>query len=641
MGETPELVVAVDFGMTCTGVAYANLTRSRNVYYVQRWPGRGQANENKVPTVVTYDKHTARVSSWGFLSENRYEQNSPDREYCQWFKTCVDEDHYQKLRAKDPNAAPRSQQDVDRWTEDYMQSLYNWVKSKLEAEIPPEKSWGNTRIEFVFSVPTTWQPQPTVQKFKTIVRKAGWGSGVAHTVTIGLTEAEAAAVYVACESSVSFKENDVLLVADCGGGTTDLNILRVKDLQGSIPHLQQLSVVEGKAIGSTQIDLEFEDLVYSRLEKADAMYPMNLDLETAAWTMMKSSQYLDTKCCFGQPDDLDFRVAIPDLHFSYSNPQHGIFDGHMHFKLSDLQKLFDKQITQLFALIDHQLQNFAISHPGQRVQHLVLSGGLGNSTYVQYRLRERYSTSVNGLTRSRYLAVHVSSEPQLAVCKGLCLDRVRNSQHSKPVLIWRCCRASYGTDCKILYNRKNPEHIGRTTMTDRLDGKKYIMNGIAWFIKKGEPVDVTKPIVQRFTRKITAGDPRRAFSDKVIVSHLDKTFLPLQYGEGAGADVLCRITCDLSAADEKKFKEKNRHWWSTGERYLRVQYEVHVVMGAADITFELWFEGQKLSRSNSIAVEWQVSSAPEPPFVPGSAVPVNHAIFNGQYPGGENRTSYG
>jgi hypothetical protein len=63
----PDLVVGIDFGMTCkssrlystkekfltknpgTGVAYANLsTGSETIRWVQRWPGRMQANENKV-----------------------------------------------------------------------------------------------------------------------------------------------------------------------------------------------------------------------------------------------------------------------------------------------------------------------------------------------------------------------------------------------------------------------------------------------------------------------------------------------------------------------------------------------------------------------------------------------------------------
>jgi hypothetical protein len=67
-GARPDLVVAIDFGMTCTyllstkaitvhlltqapgtGVAYCNVaTGSDTVRHIQKWPGRTQANENKV-----------------------------------------------------------------------------------------------------------------------------------------------------------------------------------------------------------------------------------------------------------------------------------------------------------------------------------------------------------------------------------------------------------------------------------------------------------------------------------------------------------------------------------------------------------------------------------------------------------------
>jgi hypothetical protein len=63
----PELVIAIDFGMTCkcfstslihtriltstpgTGVAFCNIsTGEETVRWIQRWPGRANAVENKV-----------------------------------------------------------------------------------------------------------------------------------------------------------------------------------------------------------------------------------------------------------------------------------------------------------------------------------------------------------------------------------------------------------------------------------------------------------------------------------------------------------------------------------------------------------------------------------------------------------------
>lgn len=74
--------------------------------------------------------------------------------------------------------------------------------------------------------------------------------------------------------------------------------------------------------------------------------------------------------------------------------------------------------------------------------------------------------------------------------------------------------------------------------------------------------------------------------------------------------LLCEISSDLSTADEKKFIAKNAHFWSLKRHYLRIEYSVHVIIGPADIRFELWFDDQKLSRDESISVEWTPAAPP-------------------------------
>jgi hypothetical protein len=73
---------------------------------------------------------------------------------------------------------------------------------------------------------------------------------------------------------------------------------------------------------------------------------------------------------------------------------------------------------------------------------------------------------------------------------------------------------------------------------------------------------------------------------------------------------LCEISSDLSSADERKFVEKNKNFWSTKKHYFRIEYSVRVLIGPADINFELWFDDQKLSRDQSIKVEWTPTQAP-------------------------------
>ena len=84
------------------------------------------------------------------------------------------------------------------------------------------------------------------------------------------------------------------------------------------------------------------------------------------------------------------------------------------------------------------------------------------------------------------------------------------------------------------------------------------------------------------------------------------------------------------------FKQKNRHFWNSGVPYFKVEYQVKVIIGPADVCFELCkphfvskpfllgslcpfadvsersgFNGQKLSKDKSIRVEWVASSDPK------------------------------
>jgi hypothetical protein len=168
---------------------------------------------------------------------------------------------------------------------------------------------------------------------------------------IGLTEAEAAAVHVACEARTIFSKDEVVLMCDAGGGTTDLSILRVTGTQIGVPALQQLMVVKGQTIGSTQIDDAFEDLILAKLEQIDAIFPLEtlqgrpLDKSEAAWLMAKSAQFQDAKCCFGSPDDTDFTVTIPNLPDSYENPQYDVQNGKILVTLNELKKLLTTKFS--------------------------------------------------------------------------------------------------------------------------------------------------------------------------------------------------------------------------------------------------------------------------------------------------------
>jgi hypothetical protein len=82
------------------------------------------------------------------------------------------------------------------------------------------------------------------------------------------------------------------------------------------------------------------------------------------------------------------------------------------------------------------------------------------------------------------MQIRIAPDPQLVVCKGNVADRVAKLNTGQSVLGWRCCRASYGTLCKVLHDPGNPGHQGLRRELDPLDKKYYVVDYIDWFIKQ-------------------------------------------------------------------------------------------------------------------------------------------------------------
>jgi hypothetical protein len=81
------------------------------------------------------------------------------------------------------------------------------------------------------------------------------------------------------------------------------------------------------------------------------------------------------------------------------------------------------------------------------------------------------------------------------------------------------------------------------------------------------------------------------------------TILLLISASAAGATKLCFVTSNLSGVKESEFQVKNK--WR-GKKYYLATPTVRVIIGPADLRFELWFKGEKFSRNhNPITVQWE------------------------------------
>jgi hypothetical protein len=155
--------------------------------------GGAEGVVHKVPTRVSY-RAGREGYSWGLQcpSPGGIRDEMIVKEH---FKLYLDPDVLNGTFGNDPDLAPGTIRDVRNWFRDFLTALYNYIVWYLNELFP--QGLETERVEYIFSVPTTWKKRPVIQNFEEIVKKAGFGDNDNHTVTIGLSEAEGAAIYTA------------------------------------------------------------------------------------------------------------------------------------------------------------------------------------------------------------------------------------------------------------------------------------------------------------------------------------------------------------------------------------------------------------------------------------------------------------
>lgn len=165
------------------------------------------------------------LSSWGFLSE---EDDGPQQMRHEFFKIFLESSMLQSARSQGVSAAPASLAEAKQLVTDFLRQIYAHTKKIVydQTGIAANPGWANMAVEFIFSVPTTWRSQATINAFRDTIAVAGFGmDGPQHKATVELTESEAAAVATLKRRNIAFERGDIFLSVDAGGGTTDLALM--------------------------------------------------------------------------------------------------------------------------------------------------------------------------------------------------------------------------------------------------------------------------------------------------------------------------------------------------------------------------------------------------------------------------------
>lgn len=577
------MVIGIDFGMTCTGVAFSQAPRWSDPKTFQQWTSFISELANKVPSKVAYTTATNELQSWGLYC-NQEDNRTIVQEL---FKLNLDPEYH------DPYEYAPTTEQARNWYFDYLRYVHDHIVQHFLCRVP---QWTSAPIEFVFSVPTTWRNPKMVADIEMIIRSAGFGrDGPLHSACVTLNEAEAAAVAVA-RQHLAF--NDVLMVCDAGGGTSDVSILKLCSHPGEATKLVPLVPVEGGWFGSALIDMRAQQLLIERLSRISTY--LQISPHEAAQQMIEG-RFERFKCSFGAEgsDIPTLPLKVPGIPAGSYFPEVGIINSQMIITREELQNMFDEQVNGIINLIDSQLQKLIQYQESDQVSFLVLSGGLGASPYLRRRIIYHFQGGAGRVHQnSQSIKVILAEQPQLAVVHGLVAERTQMVTQGVVAIRERRSRLSYGVVCDQTYREQ--KHLGEHVVRDPRDGKRWAKAQIEWIIKQGDKVP-TEGVAKEFRAKIQRTQVNYPWKAQIVMSSYVAEQLPPSMAH-EGVTTLCIVESNLSGV---KMKAKNQHWWNSKKKHSMAEFALKVIPGSADIKFQLWSDQRMISKDHqNLEILW-------------------------------------
>ncbi|KAF5698653.1 hypothetical protein FGLOB1_11893 [Fusarium globosum] len=390
-----DLVVGIDVGMSGTGVAY----RRKGYAKVTTLGWGNDMKDPKTPTRVFYNVHhqPPKLVGWGMEVPNDSVEHPQLKE---WFKV--------ELGAVDADKV-----EVKRIYKDFLTSLFRELSTqRFTPALLGGKHFEETRVLFLFSVPALWDPA-VVHDFTQLVRESGFEKEGLRSVRVTMTEPQAVAAYEICVPNPSYKlkNGENVLIVDAGGGTTDFCLLKMDGSYEKPPQAMELAPPAACATGSTYIDRDFEEMVTTYLQnKRDSLLR---DIEDVSWDMRNSNLFHTRKYGFDSDTWDDLKFKIPSKNSAVAS---FVLTGFS----ESLGSLFDRQIdeiTQRIGLFVGAFQTDSETDYKNRLDYIILAGGLGSSRYVLHKIEEFIAKSQFKIAANR-----------LAVCMGLVYNAGRNPE---------------------------------------------------------------------------------------------------------------------------------------------------------------------------------------------------------------------
>ncbi|TVY51093.1 Heat shock 70 kDa protein 12B [Lachnellula cervina] len=555
-----QLVVALDFGTTFSGIAYAFANGNKpDVISIMDWPGLEGFQQPKVPTLISYDGKGA--FTWGGQKHKG--------DVVQGVKLLLDPDQPRPLYL--PESTAKS--DLKRLAKppvevaaDFIKAMYQHAMMKIESQIPQEYL-RMCQKEFVLSVPAVWS-----DKAKDTTLKAAKQAGI-HPITL-IKEPEAAAMYTLHTlQDRALTVGDAFVICDAGGGTVDLISYEITQLKPTL-ELKELVPGKGGMAGSLGLNKRFEGAIKS-LVGEDQYFHLR---KSRGFELAVQQFDRSVKTAFrGDPDE-DYFINFPLAELD-DDPANNLVANCWNMKGEDVKAIFDPLITDIERLVDEQVnlvmvKRMSENHPkADEIKAIFLVGGFGSSEHLKSRLEENHS-------KIQIIQPHGA---WAAIVKGAVLSKLPQEAS----IVSNQATRHYGVSALRVFDPRN-DH-GQKQHYDASTGKNRVMM-MTWYIYRGEDLMREQSITFPFYRTLADGftNDQLIFKDELIQSE-SKT--APKHPSPTTTKTNCFLTADLSKVDRSHFKKRVG---ADGIDYVDVYYDLVITMKPAVMKFSLEIRGKEI-----------------------------------------------
>lgn len=532
--SSARVVVAVDFGTTFSGFAYARRSEPDTVFKCYEWPYAYKAGAKpycKTQTSLYYvpGRHGKfELKDWGwcglvhFTEAARSAKSHPDvsphmrRREKLWqgdnVYSCSPFESRNANNRVDLMAVPEGMTEkvgyfatkfklylagavdgqnrgrqklpgdltVERMLIDYLQCLSNFIISELRLKYG--KHFSKEDVQWCLTVPAIWD-ESAKQVMKVCAEKAGMVKGAECSTSLDaspypldiILEPEAASVYCQQKAkALNLKHRDKLLVADVGGGTIDLVVHEKADDDPQSMRVHEVVSSYGELGGGTFVDSHFFHFLSNKIGcfKEFCRDNASIGLNIYSWWEGIKMGFDGHGYSAELPLHRKLSEAWEKHHKELGNNKPDADYDELRLEDSDIMSIFDPEVDKVLSLIEKQIG-------GVRV--LMVVGGFSASPYLRKRIKGKFESMVEEII--------IPEDPGSAICHGAVQLHMGND-----IIQSRIAKRTYGISCRRGARIDDPPEL--VYVDD--DGQRKCDCSFDVFVSAGDRVPLNESIKRTY-----------------------------------------------------------------------------------------------------------------------------------------------